>query len=198
MFRAPRPLSFSGTSFRPTPFLTLTPKLPSFQPVQQVRWATKKATSGSKNGRDSNPKYRGIKKWNGSFVIPGNIIVRQKGTKVHPGNNVSVGKDFTLFATASGFVRFQTKTHLKKGGRPRKFVEVVPSRREWHRLQEILYKAKMNKGKFRDIIRTEDVARLSSTKEVQQWATATVKVDRWRPWTPASKTVEQSSVKSSL
>ena len=68
--------------------------------------AHKKAGGSTNNGRDSNPKMRGVKCFGGEQVIPGNIIVRQKGTKFHPGTGVGMGKDFTIFATAEGEVKF--------------------------------------------------------------------------------------------
>lgn len=69
--------------------------------------AHKKAGGSSRNGRDSNPKYRGVKLYGGQSAKPGAIIIRQCGTKFFPGTNVSMGKDFTLFATAIGTVQFQ-------------------------------------------------------------------------------------------
>jgi len=71
--------------------------------------AHKKAGGSSRNGRDSAGRRLGIKKYGGEFVISGNIIVRQRGTKVWPGNNVGMGKDHTLFATEEGQVTFQRK-----------------------------------------------------------------------------------------
>ena len=71
-----------------------------------VRFATKKAGGSTKNGRDSNPKFLGVKKYGGQSVVPGNIIVRQRGTKMRPGENMGMGKDHTLFALAPGTVRF--------------------------------------------------------------------------------------------
>jgi large subunit ribosomal protein L27 len=68
--------------------------------------AHKKAGGSSKNGRDSEGRRLGIKKYGGELVIPGNIIVRQRGTKYYPGENVGMGKDHTLFATAEGNVTF--------------------------------------------------------------------------------------------
>lgn len=68
--------------------------------------AHKKAGGSTNNGRDSNPKMRGVKRFGGEKVIPGNIIVRQKGTKFHPGTGVGMGKDFTIFATNEGEVKF--------------------------------------------------------------------------------------------
>ncbi len=68
--------------------------------------AHKKAGSSSRNGRDSQPQYLGVKKFGGEKVVAGNIIVRQHGTAFHPGLNVKCGKDFTLFAVADGEVRF--------------------------------------------------------------------------------------------
>ena len=82
--------------------------------------AHKKGVGSSRNGRDSNPQYLGVKIYGGQFVVPGNIIIRQKGTKFHPGKNVGLGKDFTIFSLAEGYVKFETK----RSGR--KFVSVVP------------------------------------------------------------------------
>ncbi len=84
--------------------------------------AHKKAAGSSRNGRDSNPKYLGVKRYGGESVIAGNILVRQRGTQFHPGDNVGLGRDHTLFALADGKVEF------KKGGpRNRRFVSVVPA-----------------------------------------------------------------------
>ncbi|KAF3323910.1 50S ribosomal protein L27 [Carex littledalei] len=85
------------------------------------RWATKKSAGSTKNGRDSNPKYLGVKKFGGEKVIPGNIIVRQRGTRFHPGDYVGMGKDHTLFALKEGNVRFERN---KLTGR--KWVHVNP------------------------------------------------------------------------
>ncbi|MFV0368664.1 MAG: 50S ribosomal protein L27 [Hyphomicrobiaceae bacterium] len=71
--------------------------------------AQKKAGGSSKNGRDSNPKMLGVKRYGGERVIPGNILVRQRGTKVHPGDNVGMGSDHTLFAKVEGSVEFRTR-----------------------------------------------------------------------------------------
>lgn len=76
--------------------------------------AHKKGGGSSRNGRDSNSKRRGVKKFGGEEVISGNILVRQKGTKFYPGENVGMGRDFTLFATADGFVKFEHITRDKK------------------------------------------------------------------------------------
>ncbi len=81
--------------------------------------AHKKGVGSSRNGRDSNPQYLGVKLYGGQFVVPGNIIIRQRGTKFHPGKNVGLGKDFTIFSLVEGYVQFETK---KQG---RKFVSVV-------------------------------------------------------------------------
>jgi len=69
--------------------------------------AHKKGQGSSRNGRDSNPQYRGVKLYGGQKAIAGSIIIRQCGTKFFPGFNVGMGKDYTLFATADGTVRFQ-------------------------------------------------------------------------------------------
>jgi large subunit ribosomal protein L27 len=81
--------------------------------------AHKKGQGSTRNGRDSNAQRRGVKKFGGEVVRAGNIIVRQLGTKFHPGNNVGMGKDYTLFATADGVVEYQ------RFGRDRKKVAVV-------------------------------------------------------------------------
>ena len=72
--------------------------------------AHKKAGGSTRNGRDSAGRWLGIKKFGGELVIPGNIIVRQRGTKFYPGKNVSIGKDHTLFAVKEGFVSFSKKS----------------------------------------------------------------------------------------
>ena len=75
--------------------------------------AHKKGQGSSTNGRDSQPKYLGVKRSDGQFVNAGTIIVRQRGTKIHPGQNVGLGRDFTLFALATGKVHFVTKANRK-------------------------------------------------------------------------------------
>ncbi|NLJ90093.1 MAG: 50S ribosomal protein L27 [Clostridiales bacterium] len=77
-------------------------------------FASKKGVGSSKNGRDSNPKYLGAKRADGQFVLAGNILYRQRGTKIHPGLNVGRGKDDTLFALVDGIVRFERKGRNKK------------------------------------------------------------------------------------
>lgn len=81
--------------------------------------AHKKAGGSSSNGRDSNPKYLGTKRFGGEIVTTGSILVRQRGTKIHPGENVGIGKDDTLFALADGAVSF------RKSGK-RTFAQVLP------------------------------------------------------------------------
>jgi large subunit ribosomal protein L27 len=71
--------------------------------------AHKKGVGSSRNGRDSNPQYRGVKKFGGEKVIAGNIIVRQTGTKWHPGRNVGLGRDYTIYSLIDGFVKFEHK-----------------------------------------------------------------------------------------
>lgn len=71
--------------------------------------AHKKGGGSSKNGRDSHGQRRGVKKFGGESVIAGNIIIRQCGTKVHPGNNVGLGKDYTIFSLIDGKVQFERK-----------------------------------------------------------------------------------------
>ena len=84
--------------------------------------AHKKGVGSSRNGRDSNPQYLGVKKFGGQKVIAGNILIRQKGTKFHKGSNVGLGKDYTIFSLINGFVKFET------GKAGRKFVSVYPER----------------------------------------------------------------------
>jgi len=83
--------------------------------------AHKKGQGSSRNGRDSNPQYLGVKRFGGEKVLAGNILVRQRGTKFHPGTNVKKGNDDTLFAVADGIVKFE----VKRGNR--KFVSVYAS-----------------------------------------------------------------------
>ena len=82
--------------------------------------AHKKGVGSSRNGRDSNPKYLGVKIYGGQAIEAGNIIVRQRGTKFHPGNGVGLGRDHTLFALVDGVVEFKTR-----GEKNRKYVDVV-------------------------------------------------------------------------
>lgn len=88
--------------------------------------ATKKAGGSSRNGRDSAGRRLGVKKFGGEAVIPGNIIVRQRGTKWHPGENVGMGKDHTIFALVEGSVKFSGA----RGGRTLVSVEPVPQAAE--------------------------------------------------------------------
>lgn len=82
--------------------------------------AHKKAGGSTRNGRDSESKRLGVKCFGGQQVNAGNIILRQRGTKFHPGNNVGLGRDYTIFATANGVVKFETR-----GPKNRKYVSVV-------------------------------------------------------------------------
>lgn len=84
--------------------------------------AHKKAGGSTRNGRDSNPKYLGVKKFGDEWVAAGNILVRQRGTRFHAGLNVGLGRDHTLFAKADGFVKF-----IVKGDLGRTFVTVIPA-----------------------------------------------------------------------
>ncbi|MBS4006875.1 MAG: 50S ribosomal protein L27 [Clostridium sp.] len=77
-------------------------------------FAHKKGVGSSRNGRDSNPQYLGVKRADGQNVSAGSILVRQRGTKIHPGNNVGRGKDDTLFALVDGVVSFERKGRDKK------------------------------------------------------------------------------------
>ena len=83
--------------------------------------ATKKAGGSSRNGRDSAGRRLGVKRYGGQIVVPGNILVRQRGTRIHPGEHVGIGKDHSLFALIKGKVKFKT-SKLN-----RKFVSVIPT-----------------------------------------------------------------------
>jgi large subunit ribosomal protein L27 len=83
--------------------------------------AHKKAGGSSRNGRDSNGQRRGVKKYGGERVKGGTILVRQLGTRIHPGNNVGLGKDYTLFSKIDGIVSYERK------GKSRKLVSVYPA-----------------------------------------------------------------------
>lgn len=84
-------------------------------------FAHKKGMGSSKNGRDSASQRLGAKRADGQFVLAGNILVRQRGTRIHPGNNVGIGKDDTLFALSDGVVRFERK------GKSQKQVSIYPA-----------------------------------------------------------------------
>ena len=82
--------------------------------------AHKKAGGSTRNGRDSNPKYLGVKRYGGESINAGTIIVRQRGTRFHPGKNVGVGKDHTLFALVAGEVKFAIR-----GPKNRQYADIV-------------------------------------------------------------------------
>jgi large subunit ribosomal protein L27 len=82
--------------------------------------ASKESGGSTKNGRDSNSKRLGVKRFGGQLVKAGNILVRQRGTKIYPGKNVGMGSDFTLFALTDGVVKFENR-------RKKKFVSVIPA-----------------------------------------------------------------------
>jgi large subunit ribosomal protein L27 len=83
--------------------------------------AHKKGQGSSRNGRDSNPQYRGVKVFGGQTVTAGSILMRQLGTVIHPGKNVKLGRDFTLYAVVDGVVKYERQ------GRDRKKVSVYPA-----------------------------------------------------------------------
>lgn len=82
--------------------------------------AHKKAGGSTRNGRDSKPKFLGVKAYGGQFVTAGSIIVRQRGTKFHPGKNVGIGRDHTIFALTDGTVAF-----TEKGANKRKYINIL-------------------------------------------------------------------------
>jgi large subunit ribosomal protein L27 len=87
--------------------------------------AHKKAGGSTRNGRDSNPKFLGVKRFGGQFVNAGEIIVRQRGTRFHPGAGVGCGRDHTLFALVEGLVHF-----VVKGEKNRKYVTIIAAEQE--------------------------------------------------------------------
>ncbi|KAG8959367.1 60S ribosomal protein L27 [Tulasnella sp. 419] len=105
-------------------FSSLTQRTPS---IIQVRTATKRSGGSSKNHGSSPGQRLGVKKFSDNAVVPGNIIVRQRGTKYHPGPHVGMGNDHTLFALVPGFVRFYKQ---KFGTKERKYVGLVLNRGE--------------------------------------------------------------------
>jgi len=88
---------------------------------QQTRWASKKQGGSTQNNKDSQPKFLGVKLYGGERCTPGNIIVRQRGTKFHPGENVGIGKDHTIYSLINGNVQF---SHDKR--RRRTYIDVKP------------------------------------------------------------------------
>ncbi|KAI8140922.1 ribosomal L27 protein-domain-containing protein [Fennellomyces sp. T-0311] len=94
--------------------------------LMQVRWASKKSGGSTRNGRDSAGRRLGVKKFGGQEVVPGNIIVRQRGTRFHAGDNVGMGKDHTLYALEGGYVQFYKDPQHPK----RRFVGVVFDRND--------------------------------------------------------------------
>jgi large subunit ribosomal protein L27 len=84
--------------------------------------AHKKAGGSTRNGRESESKRLGVKRYGGQQVVAGNILIRQRGTQFHPGVNVGIGKDHTLFATADGVVKFEIK-----GPKSRRYVNIIPA-----------------------------------------------------------------------
>jgi len=129
--RAAAAAAASSVSATTTSYLNMENSIPSATGVgfdSFWRGATKKAGGTAKNGRDSNPKFLGVKKFGGEYVIPGNIIVRQRGTKFHPGQHVGMGKDHTIYSLVTGQVHFSVDKTGGSGRRkkPRKYISVVP------------------------------------------------------------------------
>jgi len=95
-------------------FSCLKPRISNLKPSKELVMAHKKAGGSSRNGRDSAGQRLGVKRFGGQLVQAGNILVRQKGTRIHPGENVGVGKDYTLFARIEGIVKYEKKGRDKK------------------------------------------------------------------------------------
>jgi large subunit ribosomal protein L27 len=88
--------------------------IPAYLYEEASDMASKKGVGSTRNGRDSNPKFLGVKAYGGEFVRAGNVIVRQRGTKFHPGRNVGRGSDDTLFALVDGYVQFEGPRHRRR------------------------------------------------------------------------------------
>ena len=93
--------------------------------------AHKKGQGSSRNGRDSNPQFRGVKVFAGQHVTPGSILVRQVGTKIHPGKNVKMGSDYTLWSTVEGIVAYHEnrRVHVTPSAAPAAVATAAPARR---------------------------------------------------------------------
>ncbi|CAO3609474.1 unnamed protein product [Cunninghamella blakesleeana] len=117
---------FLSTKVNLTIVYTTTYIFYSSQNIDTNEWASKKSGGSSRNGRDSAGRRLGVKKFGGQYVLPGNIIVRQRGTKFHPGEHIGMGKDHTLYALESGFVQFYKDPEQPK----RRFVGVVFNRED--------------------------------------------------------------------
>jgi ribosomal protein L27 len=102
-----------------------TPSSQAIGQMQQIRCASKKQGGSTQNNKDSNPKYLGVKLFGGQRCIPGNIIVRQRGKRFHPGDNVGMGKDHTLFSLIEGKVTFSKVHEGRKNAKGRTYVHVL-------------------------------------------------------------------------
>jgi large subunit ribosomal protein L27 len=101
------------------------------RPSILVRNASKASATKSRNGRDSNPKYLGMKKGIGEYCRPGEILIRQRGTKFHPGQGVIMGRDFTLHALVPGYLSVEVRRHcrsVKSGWKLRKYLHISPTK----------------------------------------------------------------------
>eukprot|EP00877_Chromochloris_zofingiensis_P008435 jgi/Chrzof1/3845/Cz13g10260.t1 len=96
------------------------------------RWATKKQGGSTRNKKDSNPKYLGCKMQDNELIFPGQIVVRQRGTKFHPGENVGMGRDFTIYSKTVGWIKYRTERKGKyPGASIRKFIDIRPLNDEY-------------------------------------------------------------------
>ena len=131
-------------------------------------FAHKKGGGSSKNGRDSQAKRLGVKRSAGQYVTAGNIIVRQRGTKFYPGNNVGLGKDYTIFATADGVVNFETK----HGGK--KYINVVEAKKVEKKVEK---KAAPKKAEAKVEEKVEVAPKATTAKKTTAKKTTTKKVE---------------------
>ncbi|EGG18035.1 ribosomal protein L27 [Cavenderia fasciculata] len=117
----------SAFTLQPSVSLLFTDALSTSSLNITKRWATKKSAGTTKNGRDSLPKYLGVKIFGGEVCKAGNIIMRQRGTEFYPGTGVGIGRDHTIFATVDGYVKFHQSTLDKnnKPAKPRNVISVV-------------------------------------------------------------------------
>ena len=128
--------------------------------------AHKKGMGSTRNGRDSESKRLGVKRADGQFVLAGNILVRQRGTKIYPGNNVGIGSDDTLFAKASGIVKFERK------GRDKKQVSIViadaPAKKEEVKVEAKKVEKKETTTKKATTTKKTTTAKATTTKKASE------------------------------
>ncbi|KYQ88351.1 ribosomal protein L27 [Tieghemostelium lacteum] len=132
------------------------------------RFATKKTAGSTQNGRDSRPKFLGVKIFGGQRAMPGNIIMRQRGTKFHPSENVGMGKDHTIFSKVDGNVHFH-EAIIPGTKKVRKYISVIPSSNPSLEIQTTMPKAKLEQFKLLKAQQEQErFLKAGTTQKVQQ------------------------------